>query len=260
MFPVAAVGFIAKDEAEQRSQFILVNNTKPLPEQLIYELLPDSTGHLPPTYAPGWNSARRSPATRWGATAAVVLLAVPVFAVLAHGFTPTRVPALLLVVFGVPAAVTDARELRLPNELTYGLAGTAALTVGVLATLGVPGSAVRALLCGLGYAAVLLAIAVCTPTGRTRGAEAGTAPAPAVTALGLGDIKLAAGLGIVAGWTSLPALTAALALGAVTHLLWSLGCTLARRTGHASGMSGTALGPWMVLGAVLALYLTLASH
>ncbi len=50
-FPVAAVGFIAKDEAEQRSQFILVNNTKPLPKGLIYELLPDSTGHLPPAYA-----------------------------------------------------------------------------------------------------------------------------------------------------------------------------------------------------------------
>lgn len=50
-FPVAAVGFIAKDEAEQRSQFILVNNTKPLPKGLIHELLPDSTGHLPPNYA-----------------------------------------------------------------------------------------------------------------------------------------------------------------------------------------------------------------
>jgi DGQHR domain-containing protein len=50
-FPVAAVGFIAKNEAEQRSQFILVNNTKPLPKGLIHELLPDSTGHLPPAYA-----------------------------------------------------------------------------------------------------------------------------------------------------------------------------------------------------------------
>lgn len=50
-FPVAAVGFIAKDEAEQRSQFILVNNTKPLPKGLVHELLPDSTGHLPPAYA-----------------------------------------------------------------------------------------------------------------------------------------------------------------------------------------------------------------
>ena len=50
-FPVAAVGFIAHGEAEQRSQFILVNNTKPLPKGLIHELLPNTAGHLPPAYA-----------------------------------------------------------------------------------------------------------------------------------------------------------------------------------------------------------------
>lgn len=50
-FPVAAVGFIAGSEEEQRSQFILVNNTKPLPKGLIHELLPDTVGYLPPKYA-----------------------------------------------------------------------------------------------------------------------------------------------------------------------------------------------------------------
>ncbi|GAW49253.1 MULTISPECIES: DGQHR domain-containing protein DpdB [unclassified Nocardioides] len=50
-FGVAAVGFIARGEAEQRSQFILVNNTKPLPKGLIHELLPDTMGHLPTAYA-----------------------------------------------------------------------------------------------------------------------------------------------------------------------------------------------------------------
>ncbi|WP_404314146.1 DGQHR domain-containing protein DpdB [Prescottella equi] len=50
-FPVAAVGFIANSEEEQRSQFILVNNTKPLPKGLIHELLPDTEGYLPPKYA-----------------------------------------------------------------------------------------------------------------------------------------------------------------------------------------------------------------
>lgn len=50
-FPVAAVAFIAADEEEQRSQFILVNNSKPLPKGLIHELLPDTTGYLPPKYA-----------------------------------------------------------------------------------------------------------------------------------------------------------------------------------------------------------------
>lgn len=50
-FAVAAVGFIAHGESEQRSQFILVNNTKPLPKGLIHELLPDTKGHLPAAYA-----------------------------------------------------------------------------------------------------------------------------------------------------------------------------------------------------------------
>ncbi len=185
----------------------------------------------------------------------LLLPAVPVFLLLVRGFTAAEIPALLLLVFGIPAAMIDARELRLPNELTYGLVVTATVAVGILTAFGVPGSAVRAVLCSVGYAGVLLAIALFTPTGKPRGAEAGTAPAPPVTALGLGDIKLAAGLGVVLGWTSLPALIAAIAVTAATHFLWILGCTVARRAGQVSGMSGTALGPWMVLGAVVALYL-----
>lgn len=50
-FPVAAVGFIASGQDEQRAQFILVNNTRPLPKGLIHELLPETTGELPPGYA-----------------------------------------------------------------------------------------------------------------------------------------------------------------------------------------------------------------
>jgi DGQHR domain-containing protein len=47
-FPVPVVGFITGNVAEQRSQFILVNNTKPLPSGLINELLPATEGGLPP--------------------------------------------------------------------------------------------------------------------------------------------------------------------------------------------------------------------
>lgn len=50
-FPVAAVGFVAETQEDQRSQFILVNSTKPLPKGLIHELLPETSGHLPPAYA-----------------------------------------------------------------------------------------------------------------------------------------------------------------------------------------------------------------
>jgi DGQHR domain-containing protein len=55
-FHLFAVGFIAADEAEQREQFILVNNTRPLPKSLIYEMLPGVDAALPPALA-----ARRLP-------------------------------------------------------------------------------------------------------------------------------------------------------------------------------------------------------
>jgi len=46
-FPVSVVCFIAKNLEEQRAQFILVNETKPLPRPLIDELLPGTNGMLP---------------------------------------------------------------------------------------------------------------------------------------------------------------------------------------------------------------------
>lgn len=46
-FPVWVVGFVADGDAEQREQFILVNNTKPLPKGLVYELLPSTEARLP---------------------------------------------------------------------------------------------------------------------------------------------------------------------------------------------------------------------
>lgn len=49
-FPVFITAFIADTVAEQRSQFILVNSTKPLPKGLIYELLPETpVQDLPPS-------------------------------------------------------------------------------------------------------------------------------------------------------------------------------------------------------------------
>ena len=46
-FPMCVTAFITDSDAEQRSQFILVNSTKPLPKGLIHELLPTTTGTLP---------------------------------------------------------------------------------------------------------------------------------------------------------------------------------------------------------------------
>lgn len=46
-FEVFVSAMICRDEAELRRQFVLINNTRPLPKSLIYELLPTVTG-LPP--------------------------------------------------------------------------------------------------------------------------------------------------------------------------------------------------------------------
>jgi DGQHR domain-containing protein len=46
-FPICVTAFIARDDQEQREQFILVNTTKPLPKSLIYELLPTTQMSLP---------------------------------------------------------------------------------------------------------------------------------------------------------------------------------------------------------------------
>lgn len=48
-FPVCVTAFVTDDEGQQRAQFILVNSTKPLPKGLIYELLPSTSGSLPPS-------------------------------------------------------------------------------------------------------------------------------------------------------------------------------------------------------------------
>lgn len=202
---------------------------------------------------PVWPWTATSPSARAAMWMSLVFAATCVFVVVTMHWTPSHLPAVVLVIFGLPAAYTDARELRLPDKLTYPLAGTAIGTVAILSGLGLQGSIVRALACGVGYAAVLLVIALGTPTGRPEPGAGGTASAPtAATALGLGDIKLAVGLGLVLGWSSLAALTAALAVTALGHLQWLIGCTMARRL-HRRGMNGSALGPWMVLGAILAL-------
>jgi DGQHR domain-containing protein len=47
-FPVYVTAFVTDSDVEQRSQFILVNSTKPLPKGLIHELLPATpAGDLP---------------------------------------------------------------------------------------------------------------------------------------------------------------------------------------------------------------------
>lgn len=46
-FSICVTAFVTDDADSQREQFLLLNNTKPLPKSLIYELLPGTGGLLP---------------------------------------------------------------------------------------------------------------------------------------------------------------------------------------------------------------------
>lgn len=46
-FPVFVTAMVASSEAEQRKQFLLVNRSKPLPQGMVFEMLPEVDGMLP---------------------------------------------------------------------------------------------------------------------------------------------------------------------------------------------------------------------
>ena len=46
-FPVSVVAFESNNAVEEREQFVLINNTRPLPKSLVYELLPGFEEHIP---------------------------------------------------------------------------------------------------------------------------------------------------------------------------------------------------------------------
>jgi DGQHR domain-containing protein len=50
-FPVFVTAMIASSEAEQRKQFLLVNRSKPLPQGMVFEMLPEVDGMLPTALA-----------------------------------------------------------------------------------------------------------------------------------------------------------------------------------------------------------------
>jgi DGQHR domain-containing protein len=49
-FPVSVVAFHAENPNAEREQFVLVNNVRPLPKSLVYELLPSLEDAVPPRY------------------------------------------------------------------------------------------------------------------------------------------------------------------------------------------------------------------
>lgn len=161
-----------------------------------------------------------------GATAGVVA------AVVADGVIELVTFALLALGCACLVA-TDIAAHRLPDAVTVPTAGV--LLLGLLARsvqtvewhdLG------RAVLAGLALGAAFLLLALISPAS-----------------LGLGDVKLAALLGLFLGWFGWSAVLLGVVVTFVLGGLVALGLVLTRR---ASGSSQLAFGPWLVAGAGIA--------
>jgi leader peptidase (prepilin peptidase)/N-methyltransferase len=141
------------------------------------------------------------------------------------GVAPELPAYLALAAGGTALAAVDRATLRLPDRVLAALAVIGALNLAVVA----PGAAGRAAGGAAAYGGCLLAVAVARPA-----------------ALGLGDVKLAAVLGLYLTWLSWTALLIAAVAG---HALAAAYAT-ARRLGRDETFP---LGPHLLAGALLGL-------
>lgn len=152
-----------------------------------------------------------------------------------HGVGVALACCATLPVLGALAAI-DLDVHRLPNVLTYPLVPLALLVALVCsATTGSWFALLRAALGGLvlfvAYAALMLI-------------------SPGAAGLGLGDVKMAAGLGVLLGWFGWSAVLGATLTAFILGGLWALVLLVTRR---ATRHTYLAFGPFMILGAVLQL-------
>jgi leader peptidase (prepilin peptidase) / N-methyltransferase len=135
---------------------------------------------------------------------------------------------------GLPMAIIDARQRRLPDVLTGAcLAGTAALLVGAAVAYGAWSAVGRAGLGALAVAALFVLLAVARP---------GSA--------GLGDAKLGLSTGALAAWFSWTVLVSAVFAAfvlAAGYGIWLIA------SGRASFRGGSVpFGPFLLVGCLLA--------
>ncbi|MGY1634894.1 prepilin peptidase [Geodermatophilus sp. SYSU D01186] len=146
-----------------------------------------------------------------------------------------EVPAFLLLAgAGVLLAVVDLRHRLLPNRVVLpSLAGGAALLVLPAALDGAWPALLRAVLGAAALFAAFLVLALVSPSG-----------------LGMGDVKLAAVLGLYLGWLGWPAVALGAAAGFVVQAVVALGLLVTRRIGLRGELP---FGPAMLAGAAVAI-------
>ena len=135
-------------------------------------------------------------------------------------------PALAMAVVLVAAAATDLEERIIPNRL---MAAGAVLAL-VLWTIADPGRLPENLIAGAAAGGFLLAAAIAYPAG-----------------MGMGDVKLAAVMGLFLGKLVGPALFIGFAAGAL------VGIAIMAARGAEARKQGVPFAPFLALGGVLAL-------
>jgi len=147
--------------------------------------------------------------------------------------SPALPAALVLTVFGLLLAPIDLAVQRLPNPVVAAAAGlVGVLLVAAAVITGQYPPLLRAALAGAAMGGVYLVLALLP------GAQ-----------MGLGDVKLAAVLGLVLGWFGWPYVLAGAAL---PHLLNGPVVLVLLLTGRVRRGSALPLGPALLAGAVLA--------
>lgn len=144
---------------------------------------------------------------------------------------------LLLAGLGAWLIVIDARTHRLPNRIVLPTLGALVLLIVIeaLAT-GDGGRMLRALLGGLALGAFYAVMHLASRQG-----------------MGGGDVKLAAVIGLVLAWHSWQTLLIGAAAAFLLGSLFAITLMLLRR---ANRKTRIAFGPWMILGAALAIVAT----
>lgn len=154
--------------------------------------------------------------------------ALCVGAVLAHHTATGIALSIALILIVVPAALIDLEHRIIPNRLTM----LGAVLAIVLGTALDPAGEPERLIAGAAAAGFLLLAALAYPGG-----------------MGMGDVKLAGVMGLFLGIAVAPAMLLALLAGVLYGAL-----VIARKGAHAGRKTAVPFGPFLALGAIVAIY------
>jgi leader peptidase (prepilin peptidase) / N-methyltransferase len=154
--------------------------------------------------------------------------ALCVGAVLVSDSSVTITLSILTILLVVPVALIDLEYRIIPNRIT---ATGALLAIAIGLALDPAGEPER-LLAGLAAGGFLLAAALAYPGG-----------------MGMGDVKLAAALGLCLGSAVAPALLIALVAGVSAGVV-----VIARKGTHEGRKTAVPFGPFLALGALVAIF------